>query len=117
MSALNVNHKKKEIVDIIVLDGILNADTCHLLDKVLQSIVSSEQPNILMNVSDLTYISSAGIGSFIDVIKGIRNKGGDIRFCKMIPKVIRVFDLLDMKDFFKFYDSIDEGFESYNSEQ
>lgn len=117
MSALNVSHEKQGQIDIIALDGILNADTCFFLDKVLQPVAGSERPNILINIPKLTYISSAGIGSFIDVIKGVRTKGGDIRFCKMTSKVKRVFDLLDMGDFFKFYDSLDEGLLSYEKEK
>ncbi len=40
MSAINVNHEKQGIVDIIVLDGILNADTCNTFDEISYVLAS-----------------------------------------------------------------------------
>ncbi len=114
MAALKLEHEKKETVDVIALDGILNAETIKDFDKILQPISDSTFPCIVIEADKLTYISSAGIGSFIDVIKKIRSKKGDIRFCNMGPKVKRVFDLLDMGDFFMFYSDQEEGIVSYN---
>lgn len=113
MKTLSLHHEKKGLVDIVSLDGILNADTSIEFDEVLQNLSESKQPFVLMEVANLTYLSSAGIGCFIGVIKKIRSRGGDIRFSSMGPKVKRVFDLLDMSDFFKYYDSRDEGINSF----
>ncbi len=112
---LTLNHEKKGLIDIITLEGILNADTSPNLESVLQPLTETECPRILINLPDLTYISSAGIGCFIGVIKRIREKGGDIKFSMITSKVKRVFSLLDMDEFFKFYLSLDEGIESFNS--
>lgn len=115
MPSLTIHHEKRGSVDVINLEGILNADTCHAFDEVLKPVAGSQHPRILMDLPDLTYISSAGIGSFIDVIRDVRQKGGDIRFCRMGPKVKRVFDLLDMDDFFSFFESFDEALGSYDA--
>ncbi len=115
MKTLNLNHEKNGGVDIVILDGILNADTASKLDKLLKEISGSDLPCIMMDTAKLSYISSAGIGCFIGIIKLIRSKNGDIIFYNMNPKVKRVFNLLDMEDFFKFFTDFDEalaGFES-----
>ncbi len=115
MTALKLEHEKRGPVDIIVLDGILNAETIKTFDKTLLPISDSALPYIIIEADKLTYISSAGIGSFIDVIKKIRSKEGDIRFCNMNQKVKRVFDLLDMGDFFFFYSDLESSLSSFEN--
>jgi len=112
---LTLHHEKKGLVDVISLDGILNADTTSKVEDALQSLSEGESPRILIDVPELTYISSAGIGCFIGVIKGIRMKGGDLRFSNMDAKIKRVFRLLDMDDFFQFFSDADEGVASFDS--
>jgi len=109
MEALKIEHQKKDSVDIVELEGILNADTSGNLEELLTTLAEVEKPLILFDLPELTYISSAGIGCFIGAIKNIRKKGGDIRFSNMSKKVKRVFILLDMDDFFQFFASLDEG--------
>ncbi len=110
---LNIDHKKEGRVDQVTLEGILNADSSPQLETILETIAELEQPQVLVDLPELTYISSAGIGCFIGVIKRIRTKGGDLRFSNMRPNVKRVFILLDMADFFKFFPSLEEGLNSF----
>ncbi len=113
MKTLSLNHEKKGPVDVIILDGILNADTSLKLDELLQPLSELEKPFLVMDMEKLSYISSAGIGCFIGVVKRIRNKEGDIRFCKIDAKVKRVFELLDMGDFFQFYSNCEDALSSF----
>ncbi len=111
---LTIKHDKKDKVDVIILEGILNADTSPQLETLLNPISNSSKPCILMHVPDLTYISSAGIGCFIGVIRKIRLQNGDIRFSEMNPIVKRVFKLLDMDDFFQFHSDLELGINSFD---
>ena len=83
MDTLTVEHEKIGKVDIIILKGILNADTTGKLEEVLQPVSEGECPLVLFDIPELSYISSAGIGCYIGAIKQIRNKDGDIRFSKV----------------------------------
>lgn len=112
---LTIKQEIKGNIEIITLSGILNADTSPRLEDVLEKVAERPEPKVLMFIPELTYISSAGIGCFIGVIKKIRTKGGDIRFVKMDSRVLRVFSLLDMTDFFKTFDSLEKGMDSYSA--
>ncbi len=115
MKTLIIHHEKSGQVDILGLDGILNADTNMEFDELLQSLSAQELPLILVDASKMEYISSAGIGCFIGSIGKIRKKGGDIRFSGMEKRIKRVFDMLDMTDFFKFFPNFDEALASFDS--
>lgn len=113
MTTLNIDIVNINKVDLIRLDGLLNADTSPGLEEKLIQLAKQEEPKILFDMQNLTYISSAGIGCFIGVIKKIRATNGDLRFAAMGPKVKRVFLLLDMGDFFQFFESVEKGIASF----
>lgn len=115
MKTLSITQTKKETVEIITLDGILNADTASRLDDLLKELSGAARPCLLLDVENLSYISSAGIGCFIGIIKLIRTKKGDIHFLNMQPKVQRVFRLLDMEDFFRFYTDFETAVKGFDS--
>jgi len=60
------------------------------------------------------YISSAGWGIFISEIKGIRERGGDLKLVRMIPDVYEVFELLEFHYILKAYDSIEEAIRDFD---
>ncbi|MGK0289058.1 MAG: anti-sigma B factor antagonist [bacterium] len=115
MKTLDLNHDVVgNQVELVVLDGLLNADTSPKLEKKLHLLSEDNSPKILVDMEKLPYISSAGIGCFIGVIKKIRDKNGDIRFSNLGPRVKRVFDLLDMSEFFMFFENREDGIASFN---
>jgi anti-sigma B factor antagonist len=111
---LTIKQEETKSVHVIILEGILNADTSPQLENILEPFAGTDNPCLLVHFPDLTYISSAGIGCFIGVIKRIRDHNGDIRFSNPTATVKRVFTLLNMDDFFQFYPSLEEGIHSYN---
>lgn len=109
MTTLSIQQKSHGSIEILQLNGILNADTSPNLDEILKVLSETEHPQIIIDMDALTFISSAGISCFIGVIKKIRNKKGDIIFLKPTTKVKRVFQLLDMEDFFQFHQNLEDS--------
>lgn len=113
MKTLTIKQSESKGVTILQLNGVLNADTSAKLDELLRQLQGTPPANVLIDMEELTFISSAGIGCFIGAIRDIRNAQGDIRFCNIHARILRVFELLDMLDFFEFHDSTKQGLESF----
>lgn len=86
--------KTIEDIDCLYLRGYLDAHTAPVLEEAISKIINDGRKNILVNFSNLDYISSAGLGVFMAFIEDLREKGGDIKMSNMKPKVYSVFDLL-----------------------
>lgn len=112
---LKLHHEHEGTIDIITVDGVLNADTSHRLESLLETLTIEKCPNILIDAEKLTYISSAGVGCFIGAIQRVRSKKGDLRFSGMTPSVYRIFKILDLQEFFKFFPNRAEGVASFSS--
>ncbi|MBN2030656.1 STAS domain-containing protein [bacterium] len=115
MSEFHVKRKDLTTVSIIYLNGYLDAHTAPDFEKALQELVDQERVNIVVNLSELTYISSAGLGVFMGFIENIRDKGGDIKLAEPTEKVYRVFDLLGFPVLYEVFKKEEEAINKYQT--
>ncbi len=94
MSNFSVGFRSNEDIRILDLKGELDAHTAAELEAAIQKCQTDSCHRILINGSNLLYISSAGLGVFMAYIEEIRESGGDIKIAALLPKVYNVFDLL-----------------------
>jgi len=94
MEGFEVTKGANNEVSVLYVKGYLDAHTAPELENALQKLIDEQNYKIVVNFSDLNYISSAGLGVFMGFIEDIRKNGGDIKLSNMKPKIYRVFDLL-----------------------
>jgi anti-sigma B factor antagonist len=94
MENFEVVREDKSDVSILRLQGFLDAHTAPKFEKAIQQLLSENRFNLIISMTELNYISSAGLGVFMGFIEEIRKNEGDIKLSNMTPKVFKVFDLL-----------------------
>jgi anti-anti-sigma factor len=96
-------------VSVVELEGTLDFNTVGDFEQLLQDSFRKNQYKLILNMSKLTYISSAGIGVLVGVIKDVRKNKGDIKFANVHPDVYKVFELLDLPGIFHFLKTENEA--------
>ncbi len=104
-------------VSIIRVGGYIDTTTSSELERALDSLLKAGVFRVIIDLGNVDYISSAGWGIFISEIKGIRERGGDLKLARMIPDVYEVFELLEFHYILKAFDSIEEGIRDFDVEQ
>jgi anti-sigma B factor antagonist len=89
---------------IITLAGFVDAHTAPQFENALQSEIEAGRHFIIVNCEKLNYISSAGLGVFMSFIEEVRERGGDIKICGLVPKVKHTFEILGFQDLFEMLD-------------
>lgn len=90
--ALDVNIiKKKEGIEIS-LKGSLDADTYSDCEKKMMTVVGEPLEIVLIDMKDLNYITSAGLGVIFKFKKAIENKGGKIVLANLQPNIKKIFE-------------------------
>ena len=113
MSGFEVTRKDLEGISVIYLKGYLDAHTAPDFEQVLQFLVDENRVKIVVNLAELSYISSAGLGVFMGFIEDIRSKGGDIKLADLTEKVYRVFDLLGFPVLYEILDKEKDAIAKY----
>ncbi len=109
MSNFSVGFRNNDDIQILDLKGELDAHTASELEAAIQKCQGGSSFQIIINGSNLAYISSAGLGVFMAYIEEIREKGGDIKIAALQAKVFNVFDLLGFPMLFDIMESEDEA--------
>lgn len=63
--------------------------------------------NIIFDCGGITYVSSTGIGVFVDLMKHATSHGGNIYLTNVKSKVLEVFELLGFSNFLNFVSTVE----------
>jgi len=94
----------EERLSIITLAGFVDAHTAPQFENAIQAEIEAGRHFIIVNCEKLNYISSAGLGVFMSFIEEVRERGGDIKICGLVPKVKHTFEILGFQDLFEMLD-------------
>lgn len=101
-------------VNIIYLNGYLDAHTAPDLEGIFSNLIEQGRYKLVVNFKDLAYISSAGLGVFMAYVEKIRENNGDIKLAEMSDKVFNIFDLLGFPLLYEIFKTESEAIEKYN---
>ena len=87
-------------VTVVDMEGTLDINTVEDFETALVELFNQKRYKIVLNMEKLTYISSAGFGVLLSVIKDVRKNRGDIKIAKVSPDLYKTFDLLELPGMF-----------------
>ncbi len=100
-------------VSILRVSGYVDTTTSPDLERRLQALLREKRFHVVVDLSRVEYISSAGWGIFISEIREIREHGGDLKLAGMVPDVKEVFDLLEFENILQSYTDPDLAVASF----
>ena len=95
------------------ISGYLDSSTFPQLQEHLDNLLSQGHNHYLLDLQDLDYISSAGLGVLMGILREVREKDGDLKIINMSEKIERVFYLLGFSRLMKVYGSEEEALDSF----
>ncbi len=92
-------------VTIIDLSGrITLGEGSVVLRDTIRELVGKGNKKILLNLGDVTYIDSSGIGELVSAFTTVRNQGGELKLLNLTKKVhdllqiTKLYTVFDVKD-------------------
>ncbi len=102
-------------VSVLKVRGYLDTTTSSELENALYGLLGRGSWRIVIDLSGVDYISSAGWGIFISEIKQVRDHGGDIKLAGMVGDVHEVFQLLEFHTILEAYPTVEEARAAFGS--
>ena len=91
------------------LHGFLDAFTVIDFEREMDSKLRQGATRFVLNLGNLTYTSSAGIGALMRLVQELRRLRGDMVIVSPSENVCQVFNQFDFMDIFRFAESDDEA--------
>lgn len=90
---MTINQRKEGNATILELHGRLDANSAQEAEQRLLTLIDGGALQIVLDLSGLEYISSAGLRVFLSVAKRIRHAGGKLALVSPAPQVAQILDV------------------------
>lgn len=69
----------------------------------------SDNMKVVLQLDEVTFVDSSGLGALVRLAHGIRARGGDVKLCGVGPTLVRVLELTNLRSLFEIYESPEEA--------
>lgn len=100
---------------IVRVAGSVDALTAPELARTLAEQVGSDPVNLIVDLGEVEFMSSAGLRTLLGAVKDSRGRGGDLRIVSTNPGVDKVLKMSGFSTIAKVFPSHDEAVASFGS--
>ena len=103
--SLNVKTRKVENAVVVDLSGRLTiGEPVLLLRETIRVLVNDGARNFILNLGDVNYIDSSGLGELVSLFTTVRNKQGDVKLLNLTAKAKDLLQMTKLLTVFDVYD-------------
>ena len=106
---MDISEDRKAGAVILALSGKLDATTAKTFEEKILQVISSGAQRLIVDLSLLEYVSSAGLRVFLLAAKRLQANDGKIALCGLQDHIRQVFDLAGFSSILSIYGSRDEA--------
>jgi anti-sigma B factor antagonist len=87
----------------------LDNSNAHEITETMNAAQSDGCKYLILDMKDLDFLSSAGVGSILGSLGRTRESGGDIILCNVPEKILHILEILDLCDYLTIKQSTEEA--------
>jgi anti-sigma B factor antagonist len=107
---------ERQVSDVSILDlqgKILIGEGDDVLRDAVSKLVDSGKTKILLNLADVPYVDSAGLGEIVRCYTTVSRKGGKLKLINLTNKIRDLLSITKLLTVFETYDTEDQGVKSF----
>jgi len=105
--------EKNEILIIFVKEERLDAHNSNDLKGKMQELFEGGKKNILVDLTDVRFIDSSGLGALVSGFKNAISHQGSLKLSSLQPQVKSMFELTRLHRVFEIFGSTAEALENF----
>lgn len=110
---LDISVQSLKRVDLITVSGRVDSSTAPELEETLEDRMGEGRYNLVLDMSGVNYLSSAGLRALVAALRTCKKKGGDVRLANPSERVAEVMALAGLDSLFTMYDDVTIAVGSY----
>lgn len=109
-----IQEMRKKDVLILVFKGKLDEVSSMSAEKKILDFVDKGENRIILNFSELSYLSSAGMRLLIRVTKKVKSSGGKLIVCSIPSPLLDVFKMSGVDHVIEFANDEEEALKNFS---
>ena len=110
---MDISSRAKGEVVILDISGEIDLYNAPEIKDIINKLIEQKRYNVVINLKDVTYIDSSGIGALISSLSNLKKYQGGLKIINVFASVRKVFELTKLTSFFEIFDSEDEALASF----
>jgi anti-sigma B factor antagonist len=110
--------EERAVGDVVVLDlrgKITLGEGDELLKDKVNSLVNQGHKKIILNLADVPYIDSAGLGEVVRTYTTVSRQGGSLKLLNLTKRITDLLSITKLLTVFETFDSENEAIRSFSA--
>ena len=105
---------EKDGAAIVILEGeMVGGPDATLLSEQLHKLLQADKKKIILDMAQIHYMNSSGLGILIGGLTTVRNHGGDIKLLHLAPKLKELLRITKLDCVFDVFENEEEAIGSF----
>jgi anti-sigma B factor antagonist len=107
---------ERQVGDVVILDlhgKILIGEGDDALREAVTRLADAGKTKILLNLADVPYVDSAGLGEIVRTYTTVSRKGGKLKLLNLTKKIQDLLSITKLLTVFETYESEDDAVRSF----
>ena len=106
---MKIETRELKHVTVVKVSGRVDSATAPDLEKALHDLVEGDHNQVVLELPETDYMSSAGLRVLVTTLKAAKKNGGDLRLAQLSPRVKEVLELSGLLPVFQIYADLVEA--------
>ena len=112
---MEITQRVEDDVTVFLPAGRIDTQAAAEMDQALQSAVSAGSHNMVVDMSEVEFISSVGLPALAAVLGRCREEGGDVKIAALNERVARVFRIIGFDVLFSLHDTPEAAISEFSA--
>ena len=111
---MDISVQQSDQISIVSIAGSIDALTADQITGCIDERISSGEKHLVFDLSEVEFMSSAGLRAILGALKQTRQAGGDLYLAGAQRGVAGILRLSGFSKILKVYDSVDNAIAQFN---
>jgi anti-sigma B factor antagonist len=110
---MEISTEEVNSVAVLSVSGRVDSATAPDLENGLKKFVEADKTQIVLDLKNVEYMSSAGLRAMVSTLKAVKRVNGDLRLASPSPRVEEVLRLAGLTSIFSIHATREEAVASF----
>jgi len=106
---ITIDKQQRDEEIVVLVAGEIDAYTAPKLREELLALAEEGNKSITVNLQDVSYLDSTGLGVFVGLFKQLKEKGGELKLIQLSDRLKRLFEITGLSKVMNISATTEEG--------
>ncbi len=108
-------NERYEAVVIELKGNVMGGEDTKQFNDLLHKLIDEGKKNIVVDLSDVKFMNSSGLGMMIGGLTTMKKAGGNLKLARVTEKIESLLIITKLITIFEFYENVDDAIKSFSN--